>query len=57
MVDSAASWFIFLCSRFRYWFFYRAASLDSSCWMLEAHDCVLRRDKEWSFWLWGSSTA
>jgi hypothetical protein len=21
MVDSAASWFIFLCSRFRYWFF------------------------------------
>jgi hypothetical protein len=32
IVDSAASWFIFLCFGFRYWFFDRAASLELSCW-------------------------
>jgi len=32
IVDLAASWFIFLCFGFRYWFFYRTASLELSCW-------------------------
>jgi hypothetical protein len=57
ILDSAASWLIFFVPDCGIGFSIGQPARIPLAAMLEAHGSLLLRDKGWSFWLGGSSTA